>query len=263
MHGIKKSNFNIVFSNNKTSGILNATGVTTKNKLVEVQRSELVAEHIGGTGLKTMAAINKARGGVLFIDEAYRLSAVGGKDYGREAIETLMSQMTDNSCPVMIFAGFHTEMLQFLNVNSGLARRLKHHFSFDDFSAIELTEITMKKLNAEVKRYPSNADGQIVTCFSKLATDVTKSHNAALCVDFLDLVQTGQEMRLWGNFDNCEKKDLRKYAESDLAYGISKFEERFFVHQEPKTKDVEVMAEYEIVVLEVVMTIPGNAQPVF
>ena len=106
-----------------------------------------------------------------------------------------------------------------------------------------------------MKRYPSYADGQIVTCFSKLATDVTKSHNAALCVDFLDLVQTGQEMRLWGNFDNCEKKDLRKYAESDFAYRISKFEERFVVHKEPKTKDVEVMAEYEIVVPEVVMTV--------
>lgn len=111
-------------------------------------------------------------------------------------------------------------MLQFLNVNSGLAQRLKHHSSFDNFSAIELTEITMKKLNAEGKRYPSNAHGQIVTCFSKLATDVTKSHNAAFRVDFLDLVQTGQEMRLWGNFDNCEKKVLRKYAGSDFAYGI-------------------------------------------
>ena len=55
---------------------MNAIGVATKNKLVEVQRSELVAEHIGGTGPKTMAAINIARGGVLFIDEAYRLSDV-------------------------------------------------------------------------------------------------------------------------------------------------------------------------------------------
>ena len=257
---------------------MNAIGVTTKNKLVEVQRLELVAEHIGGTGPKTMAAINKARGGVLFIDEAYRLSSVSGKDYGREAIETLMAQMTDSSCTVMIFAGYDTEMVQFLNVNSGLARRLKHHFTFDDFSAIELAEITVKKLNAEGKRYPSNAHGQIVSCFSKLASDVTKSHNAALCADFLDLVQTGQELRLWGNFSKCDKKDLRKYVESDFEYGISKFEERFVVFRDPKYKDVGVivgqpsmaltmekdtMTEYEIIVPKVVMTIPGNAQPVF
>ena len=170
---------------------MNAIGVTLKNKLVEVQRSELVAEHIGGTGQKTMAAIKKAKGGVLFIDEAYRLLSVSGKDYGREAIETLMSQTTDSLCPVMIFAGYNLEMLKFLKVNSGLERRLKHHFNFDDFSSAELTEITIKKLNAEGKRYPSNARSQILNCFLKLAPDVTKSHNAALCVDFLDLVQTG------------------------------------------------------------------------
>ena len=96
---------------------MNAIGVTTKNKLVEVQRSELVAEHIGGTVPKTMAAINKASGGVLFIDEAYRLSSVSGKDYGREAIETLMAQMTDSLCLVMIFVGYDIEMVQFININ--------------------------------------------------------------------------------------------------------------------------------------------------
>ena len=161
---------------------------------------------------------------------------VSGKEYGREAIETLMAQMTDSLCLVMIFVGYDIEMVQFLNINSGLTRRLKYHFS-----AIELAEITVKKLNAEGKRYPSNAHGQIVSCFSKLASDVTESHNAALCADFLDLVQTGQELRLWGNFSKCDKKDLRKYVESDFEYGISKFEERFVVFRDPKYKDVGVM----------------------
>ena len=99
-----------------------------------------------------------------------------------------------------------------------------------------------------------------------------------MCADFLDLVKTGQELRLWGNFSKCDKKDLRKYVESDFEYGISKFEERFVVFRDPKYKDVGVMVgqasmaltmekvtmtEYETIVLEVVTTIPGNAQPVF
>jgi len=86
--------------------------VIDKNKLIEVQRTELVSDHIGGTAQKTLKAIKRAEGGVMSIDEAYRLFSSSNKDYGKEAIETVMSKMTPDpdgvsKLPVFIFAGYN------------------------------------------------------------------------------------------------------------------------------------------------------------
>ena len=97
---------------------------TKKNKIVEVQRSDLIGQYLGSTTEKTKQKIVEARGGVLFIDEAYRLiPTAGGKDFGREAIEELMAVMEDGD-PVMIFAGYEDKMEKFLNVNPGLRSRI-------------------------------------------------------------------------------------------------------------------------------------------
>ena len=97
---------------------------TKKNKIVEVQRSDLIGQNLGSTTEKTKQKIVEARGGVLFLDEAYQLiPTAGGKDFGREAIEELTAVMEDGD-PVMIFAGYEDKMEKFLNVIPGLRSRI-------------------------------------------------------------------------------------------------------------------------------------------
>ena len=122
-----------------------------KNKVVEVQRSDLVGQYLGSTTEKTKAKIMEARGGVLFIDEAYRLiPSAGGKDFGREAIEELMAVMEQGD-PIMIFAGYPKQMEKFLDVNPGLRSRIYRKFVFPDYSVTELGEIF--EMKAEQKGF--------------------------------------------------------------------------------------------------------------
>ena len=116
---------------------------------MEVQRSDLIGQYLGSTTEKTKQKIVEARGGVLFIDEAYRLiPTAGGKDFGREAIAELMAVMEDGD-PVMIFAGYEDKMEKFLNVNPGLRSRIYRKFTFPDYSTDELREIFHLKTNQE------------------------------------------------------------------------------------------------------------------
>mmetsp|Transcript_8638 Transcript_8638/g.27106 ORF Transcript_8638/g.27106 Transcript_8638/m.27106 type:complete len:472 (+) Transcript_8638:25-1440(+) len=113
-------------------------------EIVEVQRADLVAGYVGQTALKTRAVINKAKGGVLFVDEAYALAPGGaagvGRDFGAEAIQELMRDLTSGD-PVVVLAGYPDEMERFLRVNPGLSRRFQVRFNFPDYSLAQLAQI--------------------------------------------------------------------------------------------------------------------------
>ena len=103
----------------------------------EVGRQDLVGAYIGATEERTQRRIDDARGGVLFVDEAYTLTdAGGGRDFGIKALETIMQCMTgaDPARPVFIFAGYRAQMESFLAANPGMARRVAHAFHFDDYT---------------------------------------------------------------------------------------------------------------------------------
>mmetsp|Transcript_9413 Transcript_9413/g.17415 ORF Transcript_9413/g.17415 Transcript_9413/m.17415 type:complete len:560 (-) Transcript_9413:83-1762(-) len=124
--------------------LLHRIGIIQTDMLVEVQRDKLVAEYVGQTGPKTQKVIEQAKQGVLFIDEAYRLSQDGAKsDFGREAIEQLMGAMNDppGKAPIMVFAGYADDMDLFMQANSGLYRRIGYTFDFSDYTPHELAEI--------------------------------------------------------------------------------------------------------------------------
>jgi len=122
--------------------------VCTKENYVEVSRENLVAGYVGQTAMRTKAKIQEAKGGVMFVDEAYRLSDKGGIDYGLEAIETLMTEMTknDEGAVIMLFAGYEERMQGFFASNPGMDRRIHYRFYFIDYTAKQLAEMLMLKL---------------------------------------------------------------------------------------------------------------------
>ncbi|MFI1934596.1 right-handed parallel beta-helix repeat-containing protein [Streptomyces sp. NPDC020330] len=138
--------------------ILASLGVLERGHLVEVSRVDLVGEHIGSTAIRTQEAFDRARGGVLFVDEAYALSPEdSGRDFGREAIDTLVKLMEDHrDAVVVIVAGYTHEMERFLTVNPGVASRFSRTITFHDYLPEELLRIVEQQ--AEEHEY-SLAEG--------------------------------------------------------------------------------------------------------
>lgn len=157
--GLKSNNvsYHCVFSGNpgtgKTTvarivaGIYKDLGILKKGHLVEVQRSDLVAEYVGQTAPKTNAKIDEALDGVLFIDEAYTLAEGGQGDFGQEAINTLLKRMEDDrNRLIVILAGYSNEIQHFINSNPGLQSRFNRYIHFDDYSYEELLQIFLFNL---------------------------------------------------------------------------------------------------------------------
>ena len=142
----------MVFSGNPGTGkttvarlmarIYHALGILSKGQLVEVDRSGLVAGYVGQTALKTAKVIEKALGGVLFIDEAYALNGKAENDFGQEAIDTILKAMEDHRDDlVVIAAGYDGLMDDFIHSNPGLESRFNRFLHFDDYSVDEMMDI--------------------------------------------------------------------------------------------------------------------------
>ncbi len=129
------------------SQIYHGLGILSKGHLVEVDRSGLVAGYMGQTAEKVTEVIEKAKGGILFIDEAYALSS--GKqegDFGQEAIDILNKAMEDNRDDlIVIAAGYHNEMQDFLDANPGLRSRFNRTIEFPNYNADDLIEIMLNR----------------------------------------------------------------------------------------------------------------------
>ncbi len=123
--------------------LYHAIGVLPKGQLVEVDRSGLVAGFVGQTALKTQEVIQKAIGGVLFIDEAYALvNQDNGNDFGREAVEVLLKNMEDHRKDlIVIVAGYSQLMEKFIHSNPGLESRFNKYFYFEDYDGAQLFTI--------------------------------------------------------------------------------------------------------------------------
>lgn len=151
-------NRHLVFSGNPGTGktvvarlfseILYNNKIIQENKLVEVGRTDLVGEYVGQTAPKVRKAFDDARGGVLFIDEAYSLIPSSERDFGHEAISALIQEMENCRDEVLvIFAGYEELMAQFIETNPGLSSRISREIKFLDYTIEQLIAILELMIN--------------------------------------------------------------------------------------------------------------------
>lgn len=136
----------------------------SKGHFIEAERADLVGEYIGQTAQKTRALIQKSLGGILFIDEAYSLARGGEKDFGKEAIDTLVAHMENHHHDfVLILAGYPYEMEDFLQLNPGLASRFPFQLDFQDFSITQLNEIAKQMVSEREYELTTEAEWKLQT----------------------------------------------------------------------------------------------------
>jgi stage V sporulation protein K len=148
----EKQSLHMLFKGNPGTGkttvarilaqLLKEMNVLPKGHLIEAERADVVGEYIGQTAQKTRKLIEEANGGILFIDEAYSLARGGEKDFGKEAIDTLVKAMEDKKDEfILILAGYSNEMENFLTLNPGLPSRFPFVLDFPDYSIDDLMKI--------------------------------------------------------------------------------------------------------------------------
>lgn len=159
----------MVFSGNPGTGkttvgrimarIYHSLGILSKGQLVEVDRSGLVAGYVGQTALKTKKVIEKALGGVLFIDEAYALNGRSENDFGQEAIDTVLKAMEDHREDLVVIVAGYTELMEeFIHSNPGLESRFNRFLEFGDYTLDEMMAIF--RMRCEKGRYTLAEDAE-------------------------------------------------------------------------------------------------------
>src|SRR5690554_1131992 len=161
--------FHMIFSGNPGTGKTTVARILGRlfkilkileiGHVVEVERADLVGEFVGQTAQKVKNKIEEAMGGILFIDEAYSLARGGEKDFGKEAIDTLVKAMEDHKNDlIIILAGYKREMEFFLMSNPGLRSRFPIHLTFSDYSMDELLEIA--EIMSRQRQYEITLEGK-------------------------------------------------------------------------------------------------------
>lgn len=216
----------MVFSGNPGTGkttvarilgqIFRDIGVLKQGHLVEIERADLVGEYIGHTAQKTRAKIKEAMDGVLFIDEAYSLARGGEKDFGKEAIDTLVKAMEDHKDSfVLILAGYRGEMEWFLRQNPGLRSRFPMHLDFPDYSVEELLAIADIMLSEREYRLSEGAHGALAEMLQETSRGRDRSGNARTVRNLLERSMRAQALRLIHQ-ENLSRRDLMMLTDRDF-----------------------------------------------
>lgn len=216
----------MVFSGNPGTGkttiarmmarIYHSLGILSKGQLVEVDRSGLVAGYVGQTALKTSKVIEKAMGGVLFIDEAYALNGGSENDFGQEAIDTILKAMEDHRDDlVVIVAGYDGLMQDFIHSNPGLESRFNRFLHFDDYTMDEMMAIFAMQCKKGCYELEQDAE-ELVRAFIQEENDGGISFGNARGVrNLFEQILIQQANRL-ASMEEVIREDLMKITAADV-----------------------------------------------
>jgi SpoVK/Ycf46/Vps4 family AAA+-type ATPase len=203
-------------------------GLLSKGHVVEVDRADLVGEYIGQTAPKVKDALEKARGGVLFIDEAYALARANddNKDFGKEVVEMLIKEMSNGKGDLsVIVAGYPKEMHHFINSNPGLKSRFKHIFEFPDYLPQELAQIAL--YTADLKQVTFSLPA--TELLNEMITDAYRDRdrtfgNARFIYDLVDKAKINMALRVMAKKKKVSfsKKELSEIQVADISNIIPK-----------------------------------------
>lgn len=223
--------YHLVFTGNPGTGkttvarlmaqIYCALGILSEGHLVEVDRSDLVAGYIGQTAIKTRDVLKKARGGVLFIDEAYSLAKGSGNDFGQEAIDTILKEMEDNRDDlVVVVAGYDDLMQNFIDSNPGLRSRFKNYISFSDYTGRELYNIFLGMCAKSQYTVTEGARRAIATYFDDMYRLRDKNFGNGRDVrNAFENVVTLQSKRV-ARLVNPTDEEITTITEADLPFAV-------------------------------------------
>jgi stage V sporulation protein K len=194
--------------------------VLSKGHLIEAERADLVGEYIGHTAQKTRDLIKKAQGGILFIDEAYSLGRGGEKDFGKEAIDTLVKHMEDKQHEfILILAGYSREMDYFLTLNPGLHSRFPLVIDFPNYTIEQLMEIASRMLDEREYSLSHEAEKKLKDhlIWVKAVLSPNSFSNGRYVRNIIEKSIRAQAMRLLlqNSFDKHELMTLRS---NDLIF---------------------------------------------
>lgn len=225
---VKKMSLHMCFTGNPGSakthmarvlaGILSEEGILPSGKIVECGRADLVGRFVGHTAVQVKKQFNLARGGILFIDEAYALVDGRKGSYGDEAIATIVQEMENHRDDVIvIFAGYPNRMEEFLSRNEGLRSRIAFHLNFPDYNENELTDILLLMAR---RRGFSLAPGAADKCRSifRMVCRQEDFGNGRYVRNLLERAIMRQSERLWNKrkYEELCLEEMSVLLESDF-----------------------------------------------
>jgi probable Rubsico expression protein CbbX len=197
--------------------LLHRLGYLRRGHVVAATRDDLVGQYVGHTAPKTRDVINRAMGGVLFIDEAYYLyRAENERDYGQESIEILLQYMENHREDlVVIMAGYADRMETFFASNPGMSSRIAHHLEFPDYSLEELVAIGALMLREQRYRLSDAAESVFRDYLARRMTQ-PRFANARSVRNALERARLRHANRLAAAAGPCGKDDLMRLEPADF-----------------------------------------------
>lgn len=204
--------------------IYRAIGVLSKGQLVEVDRSGLVAGFVGQTALKTGEVIEKALGGVLFIDEAYALNGKSENDFGQEAIDTILKAMEDHRDDlVVIVAGYTDLMDRFIHSNPGLESRFNRFLLFEDYTPDEMLDIFKMQCKKGCYQLSDGVEELVRDYITEENGDPETFGNARGVRNIFEHILVAQNNRL-AAMETVTKEDLMTLTQDDVLHARGKLD---------------------------------------
>ena len=224
----------MVFSGNPGTGkttvarimsrIYHSLDILSKGQLVEVDRSGLVAGYVGQTALKTQKVIEKAMGGVLFIDEAYALNGKSENDFGQEAIDTILKAMEDHRDDLVVIVAGYTELMdRFIHSNPGLESRFNRFLLFEDYTPEQMVAIF--KMQCKKGCYVlAQGTEELVRDFIAEESADDSFGNARGVRNLFEHILVAQNNRL-AKMENVTRDDLMQILPDDVLHARGKIDE--------------------------------------